>query len=1049
VSSDTCHRCGQPLPEGARFCPNCGAPVAVQPAAERKIVTVVFADLVGSTALAASLDPERFREVIAAFHGMITDELAALRGRAENFIGDAVLGVFGVPRARDDDAVRAIRAALAIVDRADRLGRDLGLAGRIRVRVGVNTGPVAVGTSDDRNLVLGAEVNLAARLQQAAEPGEVLVGATTYSLAADAVEFGPPREIAAKGFGDAVIAWPVVRLESRSSRRSIPLVDRRRELALLADTFARAVEHSRAHLVTLLGEPGIGKSRVVEEFLADLPEGTKVLTGRSSPFEEEATFGSVAQMVRRELGEDPGSEPGAVRGRLQAVVREWVDPERVEQAVAQLGVVLGLDEEGAEENRYQAAEIRRGFLALLEGVAAQGAVVLVFEDLHEADPALLDLVEQLVRDARTVRLMVVCVARWEFLEERPGWAGGIPDAVTLWVDPLALVYATQLALEAGDFEDEDDAERIAQHAGGNPFFIVEITGMLMHEERSLPPRGGPPSTRLLPASVQSVIAERIDSLSPAAKELARRASVFPRGTFDESELRLIADPRPELLLELQDEELLARDDERPSVWRFRSDVLRDVAYESLAKRERQRLHLRLANKLAEPETADRYPRSIAFHLEQAARAALDLDPKDRAIAERATEALVQAGDLARRRIESRAAADLYERALALAGHESGWGEREALILSLLGEAQYWLGDFDAAESTLRRALEIDGEGVRVCAHASRYLADITLTIRGEAEAAAALFARALEAARELNEPAVLARTLLMAAWVPYWQNDLDRALAMFEEALEVARSGERRDAWAEGRALVGLASVISPVGDEEESLTLGLQALEVGRESGQPFTTAVAGETVASSLRRMLRLNEALEHADVAIRTFRELGARWELASALGDRGEIHLLAGRLEPAEADLRESFRICRDLGERALVTWTASELAKVLVARDDLAGARQVLDDPAARLAAGEPGSVAAYLGAEAALALAEGEREVALDKALEAIDAERGTRGVANAKAARVWWAGRLFGADVVGGADALEEARDRLERHHWRQALLEPDIAVPATGSPA
>jgi tetratricopeptide (TPR) repeat protein len=310
-----------------------------------------------------------------------------------------------------------------------------------------------------------------------------------------------------------------------------------------------------------------------------------------------------------------------------------------------------------------------------------------------------------------------------------------------------------------------------------------------------------------------------------------------------------------------------------------------------------------------------------------------------------------------------------------------------------------------------------------------------------------MFARALEAARELDEPAVLARTLLMAAWVPYWQNDLDRARAMFEEALGVARSGERRDAWAEGRSLVGLASVISPVGDEEEALTLGLQSLEVGRESGQPFTTAVAHETVAASLRRMLRLNEAIEHADVAIRTFRELGARWELASALGDRGEIHLLARRLEPAETDLRESFLICRELGERALVTWTASELAKVLVAGDDLAGARQVLDDPAARLAAGEPGSITAYLGAEAALALAEGEREVALDKALAAIEAERGERGVANALAARVWWAGRLFGADTVGGPDLLEDARERLERHHWRQALLEPDIALPAAGA--
>jgi class 3 adenylate cyclase/tetratricopeptide (TPR) repeat protein len=1019
-------------------------------ASERKIVTILFADLVGSTALAASLDPERFRDVIAAFHGMVTDELAALRGRAENYFGDAVLGVFGVPLAHDDDAVRAIRAGLAIVAHADRLGRELGLPGRIHVRVGINTGPVAVGTSEDRNLVLGAEVNLAARLQQAAEHDEVLVGGTTRLLAADAVVFGPERLISAKGFEGDVRAWPVDKLEARSSRRSIPLVNRRRELALLTDTFERVVETSRAHLVTLLGEPGIGKSRVVEEFLAQLPEDATVLTGQSSPFEEEGSLGSIGQMIRRELGEDAYGGPEDVRRGLDAVVRRWVPEDGAAETAARLGLALGL-EETEEENRYREAEVRHGLLTLLSGLTAAGPVVLVFEDLHEANPALLDLLEELVKDTRKLPVMVVCVARWEFLEGRPGWAGGIPDAVTLWVEPLTLAHATQLALEAGDFDHEEQAERIAVHAGGNPFFIVETTGMLMHEERELPPRTAGPVTRLLPASVQAVIAERLDHLSPAAKELARRASVFPRGAFDLAELAMIADPRPDLLEELENEEFLHQDEERPSQWRFRSDVLRDVAYEGLAKRERQRLHLRVANRLSEAETADRYPRSIAFHLEQAARAALDLNPKDRHLAERAVEALTHAGDLARRRIESRAAVELYERALAMCGPESGWGEREALLLSLMGEARYWLGEFEAGESTLERALEVGRESVRVRAHASRYLADITLTIRGEPDRAQELFAEALEAARELGEPDVLARTLLMAAWAPYWRNDLDLAREMFEEALTIARGDGSPDPWAEGRALVGLASVTSPVGDEEDALALGLEALEVGREAGQPFTAAVARETVSGSLRRMLRLDEAREHSDAAIRTFRELGARWELASAFGDRGTIHRLRGDLLAAEEDLRESFRLCRELDERALVTWTASELARLLVVRGDLAGARQVLDDPAARLSAAEPGSAAAFLFAEATLALAEGELEVALDKALAGVLADRDQEGegLPNPVAARVWWVGSLFGEQAAGGAETLARARERLEQAHWRQALHEPEVALPVAETPA
>jgi predicted ATPase len=611
----------------------------------------------------------------------------------------------------DDDAVRAARAALAIRERAERLGRQLSLSLPMQVRIGVTTGSVAVGTATDRNIVIGAEVNMGARLQQAAEPGQILAGPGTYELASGAVEFGEPRTIEAKGFQYGLTAREVlgVRARSRTDRTRIGLVNRRRELALFEDTFDRVRTRERAHLVTLLGEPGIGKTRVVEEFLARLPEDVKVLTGRSSPFEEEVTFWPLAQMVYRQIGEERGAPADEVYGRLREVVREWVDVEEVERAADRLGMALGLGDRGSEENRYHAAEVRQGVLTMLSGMASQGPVVLVFEDLHQADPLLLDLIEQLLREARRMPLLVVCVARWEFLEARSNWAGGLADAVTMWVEPLTHEHAVRLAMVAGDL-DPGDAERVAQHAGGNPFFIIEITGMLMREERDLPPQGPAPSGRLMPATVQAVIASRIDQLSTGARELVRRASVFPRGRFDVDELALVVEPRDEWMKEAEDEELLVPDEERPGVWRFRSDVLRDVAYESLAKRERQRLHLRVANRLSAPELADRYPRTIAFHLEQAARAALDLDPRDRTLAERAVDALARAGDIARRRIESRAAADLYERALALAGPDDGWGEREAWIVSMLGEARYWLGEFDAAEEAFRRALALAEPG---------------------------------------------------------------------------------------------------------------------------------------------------------------------------------------------------------------------------------------------------------------------------------------------------------------------------------------------------
>jgi class 3 adenylate cyclase/tetratricopeptide (TPR) repeat protein len=1045
-----CPRCGEPLRDKANFCPNCGAPVSVPEASERRVVTVVFADLAGSTELASRLDAEVFRDVLAAFHGLVAEEVGWYRGVAEGFIGDAVLGVFGTPLARDDDAVRGIRTALAIVERVPRLEREFGLPVPIRVRVGVNTGRVGVGTAADRNIVIGAEVNKGARLQQAAEPGEILAGSTTHELTLDDVEFGPMRLIPAKGFEAEIPAWPVVRLlpsASRPDRSQIPYVDRRHENTLLTEAFERSRERGRAHLVTLLGEPGIGKSRVVDEFVATLPEDVKVLAGRSSAFEEEVTFWPIAQMLYREIGEERGAPEEQILGRLRDVVKLWVDADadddEIERAARSLGFAMGLGQDEGEDDRYHAAEVRHGVLAMLTGLAQRGPVVLVFEDLQEADPQLLDLIEQLVREARRVPLIVLCVARWDFLEERPNWAGGVADAVTLWVEPLSMQDATQLAMEAGGL-DRDDAERVATHSGGNPLFIVEITAMLLREERDLPPTTPAPSGRLLPPTVQAVIAARVDHLSPGARELVRRASVFPQGTFDLDELELVVEPREAWLAEAEDEELLLPDEERPGVWRFRSDILRDVAYESLAKRERQRLHLRVADRLSEPELADRYPRTIAFHLEQAARASLDLQPGERALAERAVEALTRAGDLARRRIESRSAADLYERALALAGAEDSWGTREAWIISMLGESRYWLGEFEKAEESFRRALALASEARddRVVAHASRFLADLMLTIRGDDHLASALFDRSLEAARRLGEPVVLARTLLMAGWVPYWRAELDEAERVFREALEVARSSDRRDAWVESRALVGLSTVVAQAGDERESLALGTEALAVAEAAGQPFSAAIAHQAVAASMRRLMRLDDGLEHADRSVKVLRELGARWELASALSDRGAIHRLAARLDEAEQDLQEAFALCHDLNERTLVTWTAAQLALTLVGKGDLAAARRVLEDPLASATEREPGSMSAFRTAQASLALAAGDREAALARSQAALQEERGPRGNPTMEAAVRWWIGSVFGPEAAGGADAVEAARAALESNGRLQALVEPELVV-------
>ena len=1007
-------------------------------------MSVLFADVAGSTELAARLDPERFREVMTAVYRAASDEIASLRGRTEKFAGDAVMAVFGLPHAHEDDALRAVRAGLQIRDRVERVGEELRLPAPLRVRVGVNTGPVVAGTAPAGEfLVSGTAVNMAARLQQAAEPGEVLVGDTTWQLTRHAASFGEQRTVEAKGFTEEVHACPVESLTSRSSRRTIPLVGRRLELDLLVRTVQRSAETSRAHLVTVVGEPGIGKSRLIQELRAAVPEHSEVLLGRASEFAEDVTFAPLVDLVRRRLAVGPEASTEELRARLHEVVEGCCDPGEAERVTAQLGLLLGIGEDARQQNPYRAAEIRSGMLSFLTGLARRAPVVLILEDLHLAQTALLELLEEVVRGARRIPLTVVAVGREDLLRTRPSWGAGLGDALVLRLEPLGFEDSKELAVAAGgETVDERVAQRVARDAGGNPFFIVETTGMLVHEADHHT-HGHPPSTGL-PPTVQAVVESRIDHLGDPGRALIRTASIFPGGAFHESKLALVADADTEVLGTLEDEELLVRDDDREGRWRFRHELLREVAYESLSKRERRRLHERVATSLAELD-AESHAQEVAFHLEQAALAARDLDPTDTRAGRRAVEALRHAGDLARRRMESRGAIDLYERALALAGPGDGWGVEEARILAGAGEARYWLAEYASAEETLDRALEIGGEDPWTVSLAMRFAADIVLNIHGEPDRAEKMFEQAVGAARDLGDPWAVARTLLMAGWVPYWRRDHEGARERFEEALAIARDNPQEDWWAEARALNSLVSVVAPVGDAREALELAERALAIGRERGDPFTVAGSQENLGMALRRMWRLDEALAAADEAVRIYRDLGARWETASALGDRGTIRRLSGSLEAAEADLREALEICLELGERALVAWTAAELAAVLLLQDRADEARAVLGDPALPRDAVEGDSEVALLETAALLALGAGEEEEARRLAMEALSTIR-EGDLPNWTAAHVWWVGSLFGADLVGGPGVLEDARRHLESVHWQQALREPEVYAPVVG---
>lgn len=1042
-----CASCGTPLPPEARFCPRCGTPVALPTTAERRMVTVLFADLANSTSLTSRLDPERAREVLGVFYTAASEELRSLRGRAEKFVGDAVMAIWGAQSAQDDDALRAVRAGVLIRNRVERLHLELHLPEPLRVRVGLSSGYVAVGEGPaDQFLVSGATVNLAARLQSAAQPGEVLVSSTTRQLTELSVTYGEPREIEARGFDATVTAWPVASLTARSTRRTIPLVGRQADLNAMLEIAGHVRAERRPHLVMLLGEPGIGKSRLLEEVIAALPEGTSVLTGRATEFAEEVTYAPIAEMIRRQLEVSADTPPDEVQRRLRELVEGCCDPSERERVAARVGLLLGLghdsgerpsdrnDETDSGEGRARAAEIRSGLRRLLAGLAERGPLVMIVDDAHRARPELLDLLGRLLREADALPLVLVLASREEL--DAGDWSAGLPGTTTLRLAPLSEDESAELARNAGNL-DEDGARSIAEHAGGNPFFVIETTGMLL--ERRLDPTSGDRGS--LPATVQAVIASRLDHLPAPARDLARRASVLTRSSFDLAELALIADADPDTLAELEDAEVLVHDRKRRDMWRFRHDLLRDVAYESLPKRERQRLHLRLADAL-DTRDPERYPASVAHHLASAARAALDLDPADRELADRAIRALRAVGDRSRRRTESHAAIEHYERALSLAGPRDAWGEREARIMSTIGECRYWLAEFEGARSALMEARKLAPESLWVASHATRFLGDIRLNVDGDPAAAQVLFAEAVAAADEMGDPFTRARAQLMAGWAPYWVGDLAGARAAFEASLAIVRENDEGDPAGEARALVALTSVVSPIGTEEEVLEMAQRALDIGRQTGDAFIVGIAQETSGNALLRLGRSVEALEAQDEAVRIFRELGARWELASALGDRANIHRACDRLHDAQADLREALTICRELGELNLVTWTTTALGTVALFDGDRHGAEQLADEAAAGMPESDPGEEASILVLRILLALAGDEVERARGLAQQLLALDRDPYWP-NPVASRVWWVGRLLGEDLVGGHE-LEAARNRLEHAGWRSALEDPDRARAA-----
>jgi class 3 adenylate cyclase/tetratricopeptide (TPR) repeat protein len=924
-----CPNCGQNNPETARFCHACATPLAAAAGVShevRKTVTVVFCDVIDSTPLGERLDPELLRRVMSRFFGEMRAALEAHGGTVEKFIGDAVMAVFGVPQLHEDDALRAARAAVEMRDRLaalnEELSRSYGV--RLEMRVGINTGPVVAGGPGALTVATGDAVNLAKRLEEAAAPGEILIGAETHRLVRDAVEVVALEPQALKGKAEAVASWRLVGLAAPGAaarERHTPLVGRQGELEALAAEFERAAAEESSRLVTILGAAGIGKSRLADEFLERLGDRATTLRGQCLPYGDGITFWPLVQMVR-----EAGGEPV-----LRAALEGRSDADLIVERV--LGVTGAAAEAGGGEETSWA--LRK----LFEALARPRPLVLVFEDIHWAEPTLLDLIEYFAGWMRQAPVLLLCLARPDLLDRQPTWLAPRPNARTLTLTPLS-EPETDLLLADSDLSAGVRA-RIAAAAEGNPLFVEQMAAMLTEE-------GEAGEALPLPPSIHALLAARLDRLSAEERTLIETAAVVGRG-FWRGAVRDLAPPElrdavgPHLMALVRKDlvepeaSTLAHED----AFRFRHVLIRDAAYEGMPKQRRADLHERFASWIGDniPERPTEHEEIVGYHLEQAYRLRAELGrvrDKEREIARRAADALGAAGRRALLRSDMPAATNLLGRAVELGRADDS---SQPLLLRELSAALWAAGDLPHADELLSDALEAAiASGDRRVEWYARL--DRAARRRLTATDAGAELGRvAAEAARvfeELGDDLGLAR-----AW---------RGLA--QAARRGCRFGETEKA-AE-RALAHAEAA----GDSAETagiVDLLCTALLFGPAPADRAATRCAEISAGADGNLLLEANVASSWAGVeamlgnfdtaralvarAAGIYDELGHRLFRAGLSQVAGPIELLAGSPDAAEQELRYGFEILAESGEGALLSYSGFLLADTLLAQGRVDEARR--------------------------------------------------------------------------------------------------------------
>ncbi|HUK98524.1 MAG TPA: adenylate/guanylate cyclase domain-containing protein [Gaiellaceae bacterium] len=872
-----CPACGKENPDGFQFCGFCTAPMAATAPerATRKTVTVLFCDVTGSTALGEETDPEALRMLLARYFERMKGIVEAHGGTVEKFIGDAVMAVFGIPAAHEDDALRACRAAVEMREALPSLD--------VRARIGISTGEVVTGTAE--RLATGDAVNVAARLEQQAEPGEILLGDATYALVAHAVETAELEPLRLRGKSAATRAFRLASVHADAPaiprRADTPFAGRMQEVEHLRTAYSDVVSTHSVRLLTVLGEAGIGKSRLVEEFIGDVAPEAAVLVGRCPPYGEGVTFSPVREIFR----------------------------------------TAGRDEHALEVSSYEVfAAARR----LLVEIAAEQPVVVAFDDMHWAEETMLDLIEHLAARLGDARVLLVCIGRPELGELRPQWLRTPWSAAVL--DPLPAPDSWGLIDSLG--APAELRETIGRLAEGNPLFIEQVTAFALEASEGA----------TLTASIRAVLQARIDRLDVDERDVLRRAAVLGRSFSFEDALDLIPpgerDRAQGRLFDLVRRGLLRPDSAGEEGFRFSHALIRDAVYEAMPKALRAELHEAVAGQVTRTGGSEAVR---GFHLERAFLLRLDLGVRDSELGARAGALLGRAAQEALGHADVPGAISLFERARAvLPPTDPGL----PLLLTSLGAAHINAGDTAAAESALDAAVEaaisLGDRGAELHARVERQFARMFAEAT-PVEESTALAAAAIPELEALGDELALAR-----AWWLESSGDLAacrwqaRARAI-ERALEHAR-----------RADAGLAMVGTLAGLLAQALLHGPtpapQALERVEQLAaalglDPAHTGPVLASRAGLLAMVGRIDEARVELGRAAALNEEFGLRFRRAAQGFVAAQIELAAGDLAAAEQELRASSAALADYGAATSATTHLALLAEVLCRRERFDEAEQ--------------------------------------------------------------------------------------------------------------